>query len=384
LSSPPLRLFSLLLVLLVSLAGCVTLKPATRVPTADAVVLAGVPLTRFGAQNCGAASLSAVMRYWRSPISIEALDPMLPKADNGGVLSLDMALAARRNGFHAELVVGDRNLIRASIQAGRPLILMIQLVDVVGESHDLFHYVIVDGFDPEKDLVRVQYGDGKARWVSLDRLSDSWDNTGFATLVITPAGETEDTSDPILYAVALEEVGLFAEAEAIYRHQLAASPGSPLLWVNLGNVLNARGLGPQAEEAYREALDLNPMHSEALNNLAWLLLESGGDLTEAQELVSRAVALGGPDPYLALDTMGRILLEMERCTEAMEVFELALETAPMESSARGWVFYGLAQAQRDCGDPATAIETLESALQEGSDQELSTAIEVELGALRPQ
>jgi protein O-GlcNAc transferase len=184
--------------------------------------------------------------------------------------------------------------------------------------------------------------------------------------------------------VALEEVGLFAEAEAIYRHQLEASPDSPLLWVNLGNVLSAQGLGPETEEAYREALDLNPMHSEALNNLAWWLLDSGGDLTEAQELVSRAVALGGPDPYLALDTMGRILLEMRRCGEAIDVFELALDTAPAASSARGWVLYGLALAHRDCGDPATAIETLESALQEGSDQELSTAIGVELRALRPQ
>ncbi len=383
-SSRPLRLFGPLLLLLVSLAGCVTLKPAARAPSAGAVVLAGVPLTEFGAQNCGAASLSAVMSYWSSPISIEALDTTLPKADNGGVLSLDMALAARQYGFHADLVIGSRNLILESIQAGRPLILMIQIVDIVGESRDLFHYVIVDGFDPAKDLVRVQYGDGKARWVSLDRLSGSWDKTGFATLVITPDDDAEDAADPILYAVALEEVGLFAEAEAIYRHQLETGSRSPLVWVNLGNVLSAQGLVPEAEEAYREALDLNPMYSEALNNLAWLRLASGHDLAEAQELVSRAVALGGPDPYLALDTMGRILLEMERCTEAIDVFELALDTAPMESSARGWVLYGLALAQRDCGDPAAAIETLESALQEGSDQELSTAIGDELRALRPQ
>ena len=383
-SSRPLRLFSPLLLLLVALAGCVTLKPAARAPSAGAVVLAGVPLTEFGAQNCGAASLSAVMSYWSSPISIEALDTTLPKADNGGVLSLDMALAARQRGFHADLVIGNRNLILENIQAGRPLILMIQIVDIVGESRDLFHYVIVDGYDPAKDLVRVQYGDGKARWVSLDRLSGSWDKTGFATLVITPDDDAEDAADPILYAVALEEVGLFAEAEAIYRHLLEASPGSPLLWVNLGNVLSAQGLGPEAEEAYREALDLNPMNSEALNNLAWWLLESDGDLAEAQELVSRAVALGGPDPYLALDTMGRILLEMGRCDEALGVFELALQTAPNRSVSQGWVLYGLALAQRDCGQPQAAISTLESILQHPIDVQLSAAIGAELEALRPQ
>lgn len=382
-TSHPCHRISLTL-LLVSLTGCVTFKPASRAPSAEALVLEGVPLTEFGARTCGAASLSAVMAYWSQPVSIEELDATLPKGDNGGVLSLDMALAARERGFDAELAVGSRDLIQGSLTAGRPLILMIQIVDIVGESRDLFHYVIVDGLDPRKDLVRVQYGDGKARWVSLERLISSWDNTGFATLLVSPGTGSGTTGDPIRYAVALEEVGRLEEAEAIYRHLLETDPGSTLLWVNLGNVLNGRGLGQEAQQAYRVALNINSMHLDALNNLSWLLLESGGDLTEAQELVSRAVALGGPDPYLALDTMGRILLEMDRCQDATGVFELALQTAPAASAARGWVLYGLALAQRDCGQPETAIATLESVLHDETDGDLSEAIGAELRALRPR
>ena len=372
------------LLALVVLTGCVTFKPAPQAPSATAVVLEGVPLTEFGAQTCGAASLAAVMTYWGRPISIEELDPTLPKADNGGVLSLDMALAARDRGFAAELTVGDRELIQQSLDADRPLILMLQIVDIVGQSRDLFHYVIVDGYDPRKDLVRVQYGDGKARWVELDRLSRTWDDTGYATLLISPETESESSADPVRYAIALEEVGRFEEAEAIYRHLLETDPDSTLLWVNLGNVLSNLDLEQEAEAAYRKALDLNPMHLDALNNLAWQLLDSGGDLTEAQELVSRAVALGGPDPYLALDTMGRILLEMNRCEEALGVFELARQTAPNGSVARGWVLYGLALAQRDCDRPEEAISTLESVLHDSTDAELSVAISAELRALRPQ
>lgn len=380
----PLPRLSFVLLALVVLTGCVTFKPAPQAPSATAVVLDGVPLTEFGAQTCGAASLSAVMTYWGQPISIEELDPTLPKADNGGVLSLDMALAARERGFAAELTVGDRELIQQSLDAGRPLILMLQIVDIVGQSRDLFHYVIVDGYDPRKNLVRVQYGDGKARWVALDRLSRTWDDTGYATLLISPETEAESSADPVRYAIALEEVGRFAEAEAIYRHLLETDPDSTLLWVNLGNVLSNLDLEQEAEAAYRKALDLNPMHLDALNNLAWQLLDSGGDLIEAQELVSRAVALGGPDPYLALDTMGRILLEMDRCEEALGVFELARQTAPSGSVARGWVLYGLALAQRDCDKPEEAISTLESVLHDSTDAELSAAISAELRALRPQ
>ena len=382
--SPLARQATFVLLALVVLTGCVTFKPAPQAPSTTAVVLEGVPLTEFGAQTCGAASLSAVMAYWGQPISIEELDPTLPKADNGGVLSLDMALAAKNRGFDAELAVGSRKLIQESLEAGRPLILMLQIVDIVGKSRDLFHYVIVDGFDPTKDLVRVQYGDGKVRWVSLERLSRSWDETGFASLLISPGTDSEPSGDPIRYAVALEEAGRLEEAEAIYRHLLETDPGSTLLWVNLGNVLSGRGLEQEAAQSYREALSINSMHLDALNNLSWLLLESDGDLTEAQELVSRAVALGGPDPYLALDTMGRILLKMDRCEKATEVFELALQTAPSGSTARGWVRYGLALAQSDCGRPEAAITNLESVLQDVSDADLSEAVSAELQALRPQ
>ena len=364
------------------LTGCVAFKPAPQAPSATAVVLDGVPLTEFGAQTCGAASLSAVLTYWGQSISIEELDPTLPKADNGGVLSLDMALAARERGFAAELAVGDRELIHKNLDAGRPLILMLQIVDIVGQSRDLFHYVIVDGYDPRKDLIRVQYGDGAARWVELDRLSRTWDDTGHATLVISPESDSETSADPNLYAIALEEVGRFEEAEAIYRHLLETDPDSTLLWVNLGNVLSNLDLDQEAEEAYRRALYFDPMHLDALNNLAWFLLDSGGGLSEAQELVSRAVALAGPDPYLALDTMGRILLKTNRCEEAIEVFELALQTAPKGSAARGWVLYGLALAQRDCDMPEEAISTLDSILHEETDADLSAAISAELRALR--
>ena len=369
------------LIALVLLQGCVSFKPASRAPSAEANVLEGVPLVEFGAQNCGAASLSAVLTYWGSPSSIEDLDAALPKAHNGGVLSLDMALAARDRGFDAELVTGSRELLEQRLSAGQPLILMLQIVDIVGQSRDLFHYVIVDGIDPAKNLVRVQFGDGKARWVGLDRLSESWDNTGFATLAIRPGGEQRRSADPILYAVALEEAGLLAEAEAIYRHELAIDPQSTLLLMNLGNVLRGQGRGQEAELAYREVLELQPMDIDALNNLAWLLLECGGDLSEAQELVSRAVALGGPDPYLALDTMGRILLTLDRCEDATEVFATALKSVPEATLARGWILYSMAMAQADCGREQRAIESLEMALLESSDADLSAAVETKLRSL---
>ena len=361
--------------------SCVTLKPPPQAPGPEALALEGVPLTEFGVENCGAASLSAILAYWDFDISIEELDQSLPKANNGGVVSLDLVLAARARGFQAELVVGDRAQILESLEAGRPLILMLRVLNAIGERRDLYHYVIVDGFDPGRDLVRVQYGDGASRWVSFERLSGAWDETGFATLVLYPGEVTGDSGDSIRYAVALEESGRLPEAAAVYRRLLATDPESALVWVNLGNVEAARGLEQEAEAAYRHALELDLDQPEALNNLAWLLLESPADLTEAYDLASRAVSLGGPDPYLALDTLGRIQLAMGQCSEAIEVFRSALPTAPTGSTAEGWILYGLARSQRDCGQTAAAVRTFETALLDCSDAELCRTIRAELQAL---
>ncbi len=339
----------LILVLLLGAAGCVTLRPAARVPSSRALALEGVPLTEFGTQDCGAASLSAVLAYWGEEVSIDALDRELPKAANGGVLSLDMLLAARERGFQAELVRGDRQTIAENLEAGRPLILMLRVLDAVGRRRDLYHYVIVDGFDPAADLVRVQYGDGSARWVSLDRLARAWDDTDYATLVLQPAGEPTGAGASIRYAVALEEDDRLEEAAEVYRHLLEEAPETALAWVNLGNVEAALAHTDRAEEAYRRALELVPEDADALNNLAWLLLEADGDLDEARRLAERAVAAAGHDPYLALDTLGRVELARGRCEAAADAFRSALETAPGGSAARDRILDGLEQSERDCG-----------------------------------
>ena len=327
------RAASLILTLFFS-NGCISLRPVSRVPSSEAIALEGVPLAQFGAQNCGAASLSAVFAYWGHEVPTDELDQTLPKAKKGGVLLLDMLLAARDLGFSAELIFGEPTILRGSIEAGRPLILMLRVFDSIGDSRDLYHYVIVDGFDSEGDLARIQYGDGAARWVSLERLSRSWDDTDFATLVIQPGDGGLDVTPLIRYAVALEEQGRLDEAVSVYEQVLEDDPGSALAWTNLGNVEAARKRLAEAEAAYRRALEIDPNNVDTLNNLAWLLLENRSDLDMARELAARAVALGGADSYLALDTLGRIELATDRCEEAIDAFSKALEAVPLDAAAR--------------------------------------------------
>jgi len=373
--SLPLARIALTCSALLTLSGCITFKPDARQPGAKAQHLEGIPTSESGVVQCAAASLSGVMTFWGHPISTHDLHQELPKAENGGVLSIDVLLAARQRGFDSELVAGDRTMIHESVEIGQPLILMLQIFDAPGKSRDLFHYVIVDGFDPEHDLVRIHFGDGETRWVPLQRISSAWSDTGFATIRVSPGqGPSQDT-DAIRYAVALEEAGHLDEAEGIYLHLLDTGRESGLVWLNLGNVRLEQGLTNEAQAAYRRALDLEPNQPDALNNLAWLLLESKADLSQARELALRAVSLGGPDSYLTLETLGRIHRAMGACEEAIKTFETALVTAPSGSTARGWVLYGLALAQQDCGRIEAARANLKQARVESPDRALHKKID---------
>jgi len=69
-------------------------------------------------------------------------------------------------------------------------------------------------------------------------------------------------------AEALAVAGQFAEAEAIYREMLKASPGDVMLLTNHGVVLYKLGQNDAAITAFRRALAINPGAKEAAESLA--------------------------------------------------------------------------------------------------------------------
>ena len=318
-------------------------------------MLTGVPVRSFGFKSCGAGSLSAVLGYYGEPVTLEELDALLPKGRNDGVLTLDLILEARRRGYDARMVEATPELVTRELLEGRPVILMLQVMNAPGKQRDLFHYIVVEGVEPAKGVVRVQLGDGKSRWTTFERLDRAWRYAKRTALLIAPGGpeaQRAAAQNSLRYAVALEAAGRAGEAVALYRALLEDDPGSVLLWTNLGNAEAGRGEPALAEAAYRRAVELDPTNADALNNLAWLLLEQPDRLAEAEELARRAATAGGPDPHLALDTLGRILRARGLCKEAAEVFTEALNAAPAAAAGREWLTLGKGLALRDCNDPA--------------------------------
>src|SRR5215210_437470 len=166
--------------------GCAAYTLRTPDPGPQAHVLTGVPVRSFGLKSCGAGSLSAVLGYHGEPVTLEELDTVLPKGRNDGVVTLDLVLEARRRGYDARLVEGTPELVERELLEGRPVILMLEVLDAPGQRRDLYHYIVADGVEPSSGRVRVQLGDGKQRWTTFERLDNAWRSTRRTTLLIAP------------------------------------------------------------------------------------------------------------------------------------------------------------------------------------------------------
>jgi tetratricopeptide (TPR) repeat protein len=324
------------------LASCVTWTPRSAHTSPAATVIPNMAMQKWGIESCGAGSLSTVLQHYGDATTMQQWDAALPKT-RGGVMTVDMLLAARQKGFDAQLVTGTPALVEEELRSQRPVILMLQVIFAPGQAYDFFHYIVVDGFDPERELIRTQFGDGKARWLPFKRLEKAWNGGGHAALLVH-----DDEAAALRAAVTLEEEKKYAEAADRYRAILQRHSDSTVAWTNLGNAEMKLGRNAAAEEAFRKALTADPMSRDALNNLAWLLYQDHR-LDEAESLARKAVAQHGPDSYLILDTLARVLAAKGACDEAMRTFQAAIDAVPVSrDGARADIESGRAEALRHC------------------------------------
>jgi Tetratricopeptide repeat/Peptidase C39 family len=326
-------------------SSCTTLfTPRSQHASQSATVIPNMPMQKWGIESCGAGSLSTVLQHYGDTTAMAAWDAELPKV-RGGVMTVDLLIAARKKGFDAQIITADRGTVQDELRHGHPVILMLKVIDSIGHSYDLFHYIVADGIDPDRGLIRTQFGDGRERWVTFDRLENAWAGGSHTAILIRPH---DPLVDSLRAAVALEDDGKYADAAASYRQILAAHPDSLVAWTNLGNAAMQLKQNREAEEAFRKALSIDPASRDALNNLSWLLYEENR-LPEAEALARRAIAQPGPDSYLVLDTLARILSAKGACAESAAKFREAIESVPASRpDARRDLESALAAAQVSC------------------------------------
>jgi Tfp pilus assembly protein PilF len=111
------------------------------------------------------------------------------------------------------------------------------------------------------------------------------------------------------------------------QRRLALWNEDPAVGLAFAQSLDRVGDWRDAEKAYSMVIALQPKNVTALNNLAFLLSEHGGDLDDAAMYANRAAAIEPDYPEIA-DTLGSIYIRRGELDPALRAFESLLRTAP--------------------------------------------------------
>jgi tetratricopeptide (TPR) repeat protein len=122
-----------------------------------------------------------------------------------------------------------------------------------------------------------------------------------------------------------------------------------------GNVLYGRGDLSGASDAFVRSVELNGGNPAALNNAAYLLVTLKGETTKSFEYATKAVTLAPQNPDY-LDTLGLVLLKLNRLAEAEDALTKSIAATPTSSA-----LFHLAQVKEAQGDRTAARQALERA-----------------------
>ena len=126
----------------------------------------------------------------------------------------------------------------------------------------------------------------------------------------------------IAEAQLLREAGRGGDAYAVLEAALAHDPDSPELLYETALTAERQGKPEVMEKHLRRLLTLKPEHAHALNALGYSLADRNIRLAEAQDLITRALALAPQDPFI-MDSMGWVQFRLGQLPEALKTLETA-------------------------------------------------------------
>jgi tetratricopeptide (TPR) repeat protein len=153
------------------------------------------------------------------------------------------------------------------------------------------------------------------------------------------------------------QAGKTDQAMKEYEAVLVKNPKMVSARMLLGIIHENRKEHDMAQADYEAILKLAPRFAPAANNLAWLMLEHGGNLDVALSHAQTAREQQPNDPHIA-DTLGWIFYKKNAYLLAVNLLKEAVEKLPREAEVQ--YHYGMAQYKN--GDATGAKKTLQAAL----------------------
>jgi len=158
------------------------------------------------------------------------------------------------------------------------------------------------------------------------------------------------------------QLGSADQALALYQHSIKDNPREVIFYILSGELYEAKKNWEQAKSMYQQALSISPDHPLASNNLAYVILEQGGNVDVAMGMAQTA-RRGMPDSPNAADTLGWAYYQKGIYQSAISQFQEALrlrEKGGQPDDAD--LHYHLGLAYQKTNQPALARQQLEKAV----------------------
>ncbi|MDP9038257.1 MAG: tetratricopeptide repeat protein [Acidobacteriota bacterium] len=133
------------------------------------------------------------------------------------------------------------------------------------------------------------------------------------------------------YTQAEVALGNIDPVIATWERWLASHPGDNHAEEILGTLEESKGDVPKAKEYYKKALQVDANDPVAANNLAYIMVESGDNVDVALSLAQTA-RRGMPNSAQTADTLAWTYFKKGNYSEARDLLEDALKTAPNDPS----------------------------------------------------
>lgn len=126
-----------------------------------------------------------------------------------------------------------------------------------------------------------------------------------------------------------ERAGDFKSAVKVLDRAKKYFPSDPNLFLTIGTLYDKIGDYDKAISAMKEVIKLDPKNAFALNYVGYMLLESGGNIEEAEDMLQEAVQQKPGDGYI-VDSLGWLYFKKGDYTKAYLLVKRALEFLPNE------------------------------------------------------
>jgi tetratricopeptide (TPR) repeat protein len=155
--------------------------------------------------------------------------------------------------------------------------------------------------------------------------------------------------------------GSVDKALALYQQSIKDHPRDIAFYILAGEMYESQKNWEQAKGMYQKALEIQPDNPRASNNLAYLLLQQGGNVDMALAMAQTA-RRGMPDSSNAADTLGWAYFQKGVYQSAIDMFQESLRLSERRGGDDPTVHYHLGLAYQKVNQLGEARQQLERAL----------------------